>query len=1136
VTTCPNCHRESAEEFRFCPFCGHALAEPSAPRTERKVVTVLFCDLVGFTTRSDQADPEDVRAILTPFHQLAKTEIERFGGTLDKFIGDAAMGVYGSPLTHEDDPERAVRAALAILEGVSEMNRRRAGDPLAVRIGVNTGEAVVTLAAGVQVGENVTGDVVNTAARLQAVAPEGSVIVGETTHGATRDAVAYEELEPVRAKGKAEALRVWRATAIRSLPTISDRAATTPFVGRERERAILEETFLRTLTEPTVRLVTVVGEPGAGKSRLVAELRADLPRISPGTAVRWSRGRCLPYGEGITFWALGEIVKDHAGILESDPMEDRDRKVAALVSGLVTDPGDRAWLRARLAPLAGGEAAGPVERDEAFAAWHHFLQAVAGAAPLVAVFEDLHWADPAMLSFIEYVAGQGGRLPLLLVGTARPELFDRYPTWGAGLESASTVSLAPLSEEETTSLVSGLLRSTNIPAGTRSLLLERSGGNPLYAGEFARTLQDRGLVDAGGALTKDLDEIEFPQTVQALIAARLDTLPLDGKHTLQDSSVIGRVFWSGAVAYLGDVDESRVVGNLAELGRKEFVRPVPVSSIRDQAEFSFSHALVRDVAYAQIPRASRAAKHRRAAAWTERIAGERLGDLAEILAHHATRALDLARAAGETEGLGDIERDAARYLRLAAVRTMALDVAKAEEQLVRALELTPAGHPDRPRVLASLAEAAFQAGRLEEADRRFEEAIAGLREAADVRAAADAMVRRSVVLEYRGEVTDGRVLLSDAITLLEGLPPGPELARALATSSGSLMVSGRYQEAIREAERALGLPKAAHEPAAEARAHGFRGYSRAVQGDLEGLGEQRAALAGLRAAGQGRATAVAYNNLGSCLLHMEGSRSALDALREGVAFAQTRGLRESVMALEDSMLTVLFEAGDWDELLRLGEKVVDEARRQGSGHDEVYAEADRAVVLAYREGAAAAGLCESVLERARPLIDAPLVLLALIAAGLARQASGDRTGTVALVQEALEVTAGESIVDRASHLPELARLAVAAGDVTLAEQAVEGTEQLLLERYRLARTAAQAVIAEARGDSEQALASYERVAPEWARWGNASELAHTMFGAGRCLSRLGRPEEARAALEEAAGGFAALGAEPILVEIRGYLS
>ncbi len=1115
MASCPSCHRESPEGFRFCPFCGQALVAVAEPLTERRVVAVLFCDLVGFTTHADRADPEDVRAILAPFHRLAKEQIERFGGTLDKFIGDAAMGVFGSPVAHEDDPERAVRAAISILEGL---------EGATVRVGVETGEAMVTLAPGVQVGENVAGDVVNTASRLQAAAAPGTALVGEATYHATRAVVDYEQLPSVVAKGKAEPLAVWRPVSVKPLPASSYRLAATPFVGRRRELAVLEEAVRLTLTDPRVRLVTLIGEPGAGKSRLAAELRSALSRLAPGANVQWLRGRCLPYGDGITFWALGEIVKESAGILESDAIEERDRKLTATLTHLVSDAGERAWLGARLTPLAGGQPTGPVERDEAFAAWYRFLAALAEDRPLVVLIEDLHWADPPLIAFVEFVASQDGAVPLLMVGTARPELHDRAPTFGTGLETSVTLPLSPLTPEETSSLVSGLLPGAAIPGDTIAILLERSGGNPLYAEEFARTIQDRGRIDDTG----------FPQTVQSLIAARLDTLSPGRKALLQDASVIGRVFWSGAVAFLSEMEVASVSTDLADLQRREFVRSTPTSSIQSQDEFSFWHATVRDVAYGQIPRGARASKHRRAAAWTESIAGERVGDLAEILAHHAISALHLARAAGETEGIADLEDQAARYLRLAAQRTLALDVGRAEEQFLQALELTHPESPDRPRVLASLAEAAFQSGKLEEADRRFEEAIAGLRQQGFEHEAADAMVRRSVVLEYRGEVPAGRSLLADAIALLEASPPGQELARALATSAGSLTVAGHYQEAIREGDKAIRLARSAGETTAEARAHGFRGFSRAIQGDVEGLEEQRGALAALREAGLGRSTAVAYNNLASCLLHLEGPRPALDLMREGVGFAETRGLRESVMALQDSMLSVLFEVGDWDELLRLSEEVIAEARRQGSGHDEVYAEADRAVVLVYRQGAQARELCESVLERARPLVDAPLVLLALLAAALGRQASGEPAGTAALLREVLEVTGGDSIVDRASHLPELARLAVAAGDLPLAERLLAETDQLVLERYRLANSAARAVVLEASGQTAAALEAFEGARLEWSRWGNVLEQAHAAWGAGRCLAALGH-DLSKPRLEEAVALFNRLGARPAQAAGRSLL-
>jgi class 3 adenylate cyclase/tetratricopeptide (TPR) repeat protein len=1131
VVTCQNCGQESLEAFRFCPHCGAALGAAAPPRTERKIVTVLFCDLVGFTARSDRADPEDVRALLRPFHALARAEIERHGGTLDKFIGDAAMGVFGSPVVHEDDPERAVRAALRILEGVRELSDRTGGEPMAVRVGVNTGQAVVALTPGVTEGETVTGDVVNTASRLEEAAPVGGVLVGEATHAATREAVDYEELPPVRAKGKAEPLPVWRALAIRPIPAISDRPTTTPFVGRELERALLEQAFLRAVRNRMVQLVTIVGEPGAGKSRLAAELRASLPRVAPEEAVQWSRGRCLPYGEGITFWALGEIVKGRAGILESDRAEVREGKLSAVLDELEPDPAQRAWLRARLAPLVGGEAGAPVERDEAFTAWLRFLEIAARAQAMVAVFEDLHWADPVLLAFVEHIAEHASASPLLVIATARPELYDGHPSWGAGMRNAVTVSIPPLTAEETATLVSGLLRTGLLAPEALDLLLERSGGNPLYAEELARTLRERGAVDERGRLLKDLPELGLPDTIQALIAARLDTLPGERKSLLQDASVIGNVFWSGAVAFLSGSEERVIRGHLHELTKKELVRPSHTSTVGDQPEYAFWHALVRDVAYAQIPRAERAARHRGAAAWLALMAGENLEDLAEILAHHTTSALDLASAAGESEDLGDLEADAARYLRLAAARAMALDVGKAEAHLRRAMELIPPGHPDRLRVQASLAEAAFQAGRLEEADDWYREAIEGLRALDEIRGAADAMVRRALVLEYRGEVGPGRSLLTEAIGLLTALPPGPELARALATNAGGLMVSARYREVIPEADRAIELAESVGEAAAAARAHGFRGYARTIQGDPDGVIEQREALERLRALGLGRATAIVYNNLASCLSHIEGSQAALDVFREGVAFAEERGLGEMAMALRSSMVSVLFELGEWDEVLRLGVEVVEAARRSGSGYDEVWAEADRARVLAYRQGEAARPFCESVLERARPLENAPPVLQAAIAAGLARLASGDRSGTIELVREVLLLTKEDTEV-RAGELPTLSRLACDAGDPDLALELIEGTGELRLERYRLSVSSARAVLDEAQGKVQQALHAYEEAAHAWARWGHAVEQAFALLGGGRCLIRLGRPEEARDRLEAARATFARLGAGPVLAGLE----
>ena len=437
MPACWACGRDNPAGFRFCGSCGAPLDAPApAPseRLERKVVTVLFCDLVGFTARSDQADPEDVGALLRPYHGRLRAEIERRGGTLDKFIGDGVMAVFGAPTAHEDDPERAVRCALGMLAAVQELD-------LAVRVGITTGEVLVDLAPG-PATEGVVGDVVNTASRLQGVAPAGGVVVREATFRATRRLFDYQELGAVQVKGKADPVPIWRLEGPRGRTGVEPEAGT-PLVGRQAELRLLEGAWLEAVRTATPRLVTVTGVPGVGKSRLVRELATVLDERPE--LVDWRQGRCLPYGDGITFWALGEIVKAQAGILESDPPAEVSAKLDAAVAALVADPADAEWLKARIAPLLG--IAGPdgvkAERAELFAAWRRFAEAIAAARPLVLVVEDLHWADPAMLEFLEHLCASAAGVGLLVVVTARPELFERQPAWGAGVPGATTVAVTP---------------------------------------------------------------------------------------------------------------------------------------------------------------------------------------------------------------------------------------------------------------------------------------------------------------------------------------------------------------------------------------------------------------------------------------------------------------------------------------------------------------------------------------------------------------------------------------------------------------------------------------------------------------------------------------------------------------------
>ena len=594
MATCPNCGKELPGDFPFCPFCAAPLGAtaPAPVREERKVVSVLFCDLVGFTAASEHADPEDVRARLRPYHALLQQVIESHGGTVEKFVGDAVMAVFGAPVAHEDDAERAVRAGLRILEGIEELNRGDEKLQLQVRVGINTGEAVVALGAHPERGEGfVTGDVVNTASRLQGIAPVNGVAVSESTFRQTERVFTFARLEPVMVKGKAEPLPVWQPIFARArFGTDVIRTSATPLVGREFERSQLIATFERAATQRSCQLVTVVGEPGVGKTRLCTELLQYIEQ-RPGL-VRWRQGRCLPYGEGIAFWALGEIVKAECGILESDRPEEALAKLDQAIPEL--EP-DRAWLKARLAPLvgAGGE---PAAQEESFTAWRRFLDGLAAQNPTVLVVDDLHWADEPMLAFLEHLADWSAEVPLLLLCTARPELHEKHPTWAAGVRNAQTINLAPLSDDETATLVALLLERTVLPGATQQALLDRAGGNPLYAEEFVRLLSDRNLPG------DSLGEVLLPDSVQALIAARLDTLSAERKGMLQDAAVIGKVFWAGALASMGERDPRDVELALHELARKELVRPSRSSSMQGEQEYGFWHLLVRDVCYAQIPR------------------------------------------------------------------------------------------------------------------------------------------------------------------------------------------------------------------------------------------------------------------------------------------------------------------------------------------------------------------------------------------------------------------------------------------------------------------------------------------------------------------------------------------------------
>jgi len=1093
------------------------VAAPRALPEERKVVSVLFVDLGGFTS-SNVADPEDVRAALQPAHAAAKSEIERHGGTVERLVGDALMSVFGAPVVHEDDPERAVRAALAIRQRL----REEAAD-LQVRIAVNTGVALVSVDARPREGETIaSGDVVSTAQRILAGTSVDGVFVGEQTYRATRDAVEYTEASPVEAKGKSEPIRVWEALEARSrvgAGLVRERRA--PFVGRERELDLLLSALARVREERSPQLVTLVGVPGIGKSRLVYELFKEIDQAHE--LVTWRQGRCLPYGDGVSFWALGEAVKAEAGILESDTPKQASEKLSKAVAAAVGDASDREWLKTRLAPLVGAqlvEARGMAERAESFTAWCRFLEGLADARPLVLVLEDLHWADEGLLDFVDEVADRVRDGPMLILCTARPELLERRPGWGGGKANALTISLPPLSDDDTASVVAAV-SDHRMPAEIQAAVLERAEGNPLYAEQFARALAETGAL------------VELPETVHGIIAARLDALSPDEKELLQGGAVVGKVFWLGALEAIGGVSRQRAEELLYGLERKEFVRRARHPSIAREAEYAFQHVLLRDIAYGQIPRAARAAKHRMAAQWIERIAEMRVTDHAEIVAHHYVQALELVRAAGSEDDAKELEAPARRFLVMAGDRAFAIDASSAEAYYRQALELFAPGQLDRASVLTKAAEAAWQTGRFATAKQHYEEAIRELRAHGNPLGVAEAMVSLSLVQAIHGETERARTLLAEVVMLLEREPPGRELAQAYAQIARDRTLSGLHREALDWAQKSLDLAEQFGLHTVSVTARHYRGFARCQLGDLGGLADLRGAVDASVDLGLGHETMRAYTALGFFVWFIEGPSKGLDVLRAGIALGERRGISAVVLWTKGETLWLLFDLGEWDELLRLAGELIEWDRKHGGSYFGVMALTYKACVLVYRGRIEeAAELSEEFATRARKVGDPQVLAPALTIAARVEQARGHVPEALSLIEELGSLTESDPLA-RANHVVDAVRVCAAAGDLALGQRLLEGLDPVMT-RQRHSVVTARAILAEAGGTPEKAAAMYEEAATAWEDYGHVLEHGQALLGLGRCRLSLGSAD-GTASLNAAREIFTQLGAHPLAAEAEKLL-
>ena len=877
------------------------------PRRERKVVTVVFCDLVGFTAQAETMDPEDVDALLGPYHERLRDELERRGGTVEKFIGDAVMALFGAPVAHEDDPERAVRACLAIRDWAI------AEEGVQVRIAATTGEALIRLDARPEAGEGMaSGDVVNTAARLQSAAPVNGILVDEATYRATRRRIDYRGAAPVEAKGKVAPIDVWEAVAAHSRFGVDvAHTARAELVGRERELAVLRETFDRAHHERLSQLVTLVGVPGIGKSRLVYELR----RIAEDAddIITWRQGHCLAYGDGVTMWALGEIVKAQAGVHEGDSPSDVAGKIGQAVEDALPDSPDATWIEAQLLALVGqgGESElGGDRRSLAFAAWRRFLEALAEERPLVVVIEDLHWADESMLDFVDELVEWVTDVPLLVVGTARPELLVRRPGWGGGKLNATTVALSPLTDEQTATLIGGLL-ARPVLADEQQRLLEHAGGNPLYAEQFAELYLERGSAD----------ELPLPETLQGIIAARLDGLQAGEKGLLQDAAVVGKVFWSGSLGREPD-DASTA---LHSLERKGFIRRQRRSSIENESEHAFAHALVRDVAYGQIPRAERAAKHRAVAEWIESLG--RPDDHAEMLAYHWHAALELVVASGVEDA--ELVAHARRASEIAGDRAAALNAfVSAAAHYGSALDLTRDREGEASELLLKRAQALFIAGD-DAAVEALERARDALLAVDDRTGAAEAEALLGRLLWLRGSMDLVFPHLEAAEKLVHGEEPSLGVARVLSWSARHLVLAGERERGLAQARDALAMAEALGLD--EIRVHTLTtiGSAKEFMSDTTGRDDLRAAVEIARSINS-PLIAGALNNLTVPLDSFD--LQATEAMaREALQHADRFGDREMARFLRGNLAVSLWLSGQWDEAMELADAFILECE-SGSPH------------------------------------------------------------------------------------------------------------------------------------------------------------------------------------------------------------
>jgi class 3 adenylate cyclase/tetratricopeptide (TPR) repeat protein len=802
MLTCSNCGRESPEDFAFCPVCGAPLAAAIPGRETRKTVTVVFCDVTGSTALGERLDPESLRDVQSRYFDRMRAAIERHGGTVEKYIGDAVMAVFGIPQLHEDDALRATRAVADMREGLTSLNKeleRDRGVTIQVRIGVNTGEVV----AGVSATDPafVTGDAVNVAAHLEQSAAPGEILLGDPTYRLVRDAVETEPIDALELKGKAERVPAWRLLGVREVGSAAPRRLDSLMVGRERQLAQLRQAFDAAEADQACQLFTILGPAGVGKSRLVQEF---LSALGQGAGIL--RGRCLPYGEGITYFPVVETVKQAAGLADFDLPEIIEAKVCSVLEG--DEHQDLVCRRvSQLMGIADAEAG-----EDTFWAVRRFFEATARERPLVLVFDDIHWGEPTFLDLVEHIADWSRGSPILLLCMARSDLLDVRPGWGGGKLNAATVSLEPLSGEQSAALIANLLGSTELPTQVVVRIVETAEGNPLFVEETLAMLVDDGLVvreDGRWVAAGDLSSLTVPPSIQALLASRLDRLTPEERTALEAAAVVGKAFFVGAVQDLVSEDaRPRVPGDIMALVRKELIRPERTTLPGEDA-FRFRHLLIRDAAYEAIPKAQRAELHERFADWLERVAGDAVVEQEEIVAYHLEQAhgyrTQLGPSDERSEAIG--LRASARLASASRRATGRGDHVAAVNLLRRAVDLRPARGAERGRLLYDLGQALAWVGEARPAFAAYDGAIEAASGAGDRPLELLARIRRSatqMLTDPHAKPTEEfRAELREAVGVFEELGDDAALATVWTELTQIEWMPCRYERAEIAARRAI---------------------------------------------------------------------------------------------------------------------------------------------------------------------------------------------------------------------------------------------------------------------------------------------------------------------------------------------